>query len=170
MPKNASKPSGSLPAGCVSNAPCATCTASSIANLGSLAPNYGAGVGPAYLSGQNSWYSAGEVAILMVDSRYSGPLLVRPFQLEADGKSTVTLADLPSSDLIKQEPRVAVVPALHMPGGGVYFGAVDATNSWREWDGLLSTDSPGCFGLQVDGDVFTEFILFAVNPGTPPGG
>lgn len=167
---NASNAPGSLPGGCASTAPCATCTASSTADLGSLAPNYGAGVGPTYLSGQVSWYSVEQVAVLMVDSRYSGPLLVRPFQLEADRKSAVTLADLPSSDVIKQEPRVAVVPALHTPGGGLYFGPVAPTSSWREWTGLLSTDSPGCFGLQVDGDVFTEFILFVVNPGTPPRG
>jgi hypothetical protein len=139
-------------------------------DLGSLAPNYGAGVGPAYLSGQDSWYSAGQVAVLMLDSKYSGPLLVRPFQLGGDGKSTVTLADLPSTDVIKQEPRVAVVPALHTTGGGLYLDAVAPTSLWREWTGVLSTDSPGCFGLQVDGDDFTEFILFVVNPGTSPGG
>jgi hypothetical protein len=52
-----------------------------MADLGSLAPNYGAGVGPAYLSGQDGWYSGGQVAILMVDSRYSGPLLVLAFEL-----------------------------------------------------------------------------------------
>lgn len=167
---NASQPPRSLPAGCARTAPCATCTASSMTDLGSLAPNYGAGVGPAYLSGQVSWYSAGQVAVLMVDSRYSGPLLVRPFQLEGEGTSAVTLADLPSSDVIKQEPRVAVVPALHTPGGGLYLRPVAPTSSWREWNGLLSTDSPGCFGLQVDGDVFTEFILIVVNPGKPPGG
>ena len=166
---NAAPPPRSAQPGCASTAPCETCTASSIVDLGSLAPNYGAGVGPAYLSGQDSWYSAGEVAVLMVDSKYSGPLLVRPFQLGGDGTSTVTLADLPSTDVIKQEPRVAVVPAIHTTGGGLYFGAVAPTSSWREWNGLLSTDSPGCFGLQVDGDVFTEFILFAVNPGIPPG-
>lgn len=167
---NAPQPQGSAPAGCASTAPCETCTASSMTDLGSLAPNYGAGVGPAYLSGQDSWYSAGQVAVLMVDSKYSGPLLVRPFQLGGDGKSTVTLADLPSTDVIKQEPRVAVVLALHTTGGGVYLDAVAATSFWREWNGVLSTDSPGCFGLQVDGDVFTEFILFVVNPGTSPGG
>src|ERR1700694_1726947 len=52
-------------------APNETCTASSMADLGSLAPNYGAGCGPAYLSGQDSWYSppGGQVAILMVDSK-----------------------------------------------------------------------------------------------------
>ena len=167
---SASQPPHSAPPGCASTAPCATCTASSITDLGSLAPNFGAGVGPVYLSGQDSWYSASQVAVLMVDSRYSGPLLVRPFQLGGDGKSTVTLAELPPTDVIKQEPRVAVVPALHTTGGGLYFGAVAPTSFWRSWNGLLSTDSPGCFGLQVDGDVFTEFILFVVNPGTSPGG
>ena len=148
-----------------------------MADLGSLAPNYGAGVGPAYLSGQDSWYSGGRgVTILMVNSKYSGPLLVRAFQLGGNSTSTVTLADFPSPDpstglpVIKQEPRVAVVPALHTTGGGLYLGAVAPTSFWREWNGLLSTDSPGCFGLQVDGDVFTEFILFVVNPGTSPGG
>ena len=167
---NTSPSASSLPPGCASTAPCATCTASSIADLGSVVPNYGAGVGPAYMSGNVSWYSAAQVTVLMLDSRYSGPVLVRPFQLGGNGTSTVTLADLPASDVIKQEPRVAVVPALHTPGGGLYLGPVVPTSSWREWTGLLSTDSPGCFGLQVDGDVFTEFILFVVNPGTSPGG
>ena len=159
-------------------APNEACTASSMADLGSLAPNYGAGVGPAYLSGQDSWYASvvAQVTILMVDSKYSGPLLVRAFQLGGNGKSTVTLADFPSPDpstglpVIKQEHGVAVVPALHTAGGGLYLGAVAPTSFWRAWYGLLSTDSPGCFGLQVDGDVFTEFILFVVNPGTSPGG
>jgi hypothetical protein len=84
----------------------------------------------------------------MVDFKYSGPLLVRPFQLGGDGKSTVTLADLPSTDVIKQEPRVAVVPGLHTTGGGLYLDAVAPTAFWREWNGGLSTDSPGCFGLR----------------------
>jgi hypothetical protein len=169
VPPNAAQPAGSAPPGCASTAPCEICTASSIVDLGSLAPNYGAGVGPVYLSGQDAWYSAGQVVVLMVDSKYSGPLLVRPFQL-GDGKTTVTLADLPSTDVVKQEPHVTVVPALHTAGGGLYFEPVAHTSSWREWDGLLSTDSSGCFGLQVDGDVFTEFILFVVNAGTPPPG
>ena len=106
----------------------------------------------------------------MVDSQYSGPLLVRAFELGGDGKSTVTLADLPSVPYTKPGWREAVVPALHTTGGGLYLGAVAPTSFWRAWYGLLSTDSPGCFGLQVDGDVFTEFILFVVNPGTPSGG
>ena len=167
---NSARQPGSLPPGCAVTDPCETCTASSIADLGSVLPNYGAGVGPVYLSGQDSWYSAGQVAVLVVDSRYSGPLLVRPFQLGGDGTSTVTLADLPPTDVIKKEPGVTNVPAVHTTGGGLYLDAVASSSSWRNWTGLLSTDSPGCFGLQVDGDVFTEFILFVANPGKPPPG
>jgi hypothetical protein len=152
-----------------------TCSASSQADLGAVAPNYGAGVGPVYMSGQDSWYSGGQTALLMVGSQYSGPLMVRSFQLGGDGKSTVTLTDLPTpananaTDKERQH-GVAVVPAVHTTGGGLYLGAVAPTSFWRAWIGSLATDSAGCFGLQVDGDVFTEFIVFAVNPGTPPPG
>lgn len=156
-------------------APNQTCTPSSIADLGSERPNFGAGVGPAYLSGQDTWFTRGQAAILMVDSRYSGPLLVRAFQLGGDRKSTVTLADLPSPDNAnaaaeEQKNGMEVVPAVHMPGGGLFLTAAAATSHWRVWVGSLATDSPGCFGLQVDGDVFTEFIVFEVNPGNPQPG
>ena len=156
-------------------APNETCSASSSADLGAVAPNYGAGVGPVYLSGQDSWYSAAEAALLMVDPKYSGPLLVRSFQLGGDGKSTVTLTDLPApanANVTDKERRhgVSVVPAVHTTGGGLYLGAVPPTSFWRAWIGTLATDSPGCFGLQVDGDVLTEFIVFEVNPGNPPPG
>jgi hypothetical protein len=152
-----------------------TCSVSSSADLGAVAPNYGAGVGPAYLSGQASWYSAGQVAVIMVDSKYSGPLLVRTFQMGGDGNSTVTLADSPLSDMgtvtyKERQHGVALVPALHTTAGGLYLDAVARTSSWRAWFGQLSTNSPGCFGLQVDGDAFSEFIVFEANAGTPPPG
>jgi hypothetical protein len=126
-----------------------------------------------YMSGQDSWYSRGQVTVLMVASQYSGPLLVRTFQLGGDGKSMVTLADLPALDNANDADKekqhgVAVVPAIHTTGGALYLGAVAPTFFWRAWIGWLATDGPGCFGFQVDGDVFTEFIVFAVNPGTPP--
>src|ERR1700693_717201 len=52
---SASQPPRSAPPGCASTAPCETCTASSMTDLGSLAPDYGAGVGAAYLSGRGRW-------------------------------------------------------------------------------------------------------------------
>src|SRR5439155_2158616 len=155
-------------------APYETCAASVTNDLGGVSPNYGAGTGPAYLSGQTSWYSGGQAAFLMVDSRYSGPLLVRPFQLRGDGKSTVTLAGSPTVNANaadkERQHGVALVQAVHTPGDGLYFGAVAPSSFWRGWLGRLSTDSRGCFGFQVDGEVFTEFIVFEVNPGNAPPG
>ena len=150
-----------------------TCFASSISDLGGVAPNYGAGVGPVYLSGQNTWYSGGQAAILMVDSRYSGPLLVRTFQL--GGSGTVALTNSPPPDTAnfldkERQHGVAAVTAVQTTAGALYLAAATPTSFWRAWEGRLATDSPGCFGFQVDGDVFTEFIVFEVNPGNPPPG
>jgi hypothetical protein len=150
-----------------------TCSASSTGDMGAVAPNYGAGVGPVYMSGQDSWYAGGQAVLLMVDSKYSGPLLVRWFQLGGDRKSTVTLTDLSSpananaTDKERQH-GVAVVPAIHTTGGGLYLPAVAPTSLWRAWIGSLATDNAGCFGFQLDGDVFTEFIVFEVNLGNKP--
>lgn len=153
--------------------PNAKCRASSTVDLNPAAPNYGQGVGPVYLSGQSSWYSAGQAALLMVDSRYSGPLLVRGFPLSGAGESRVTLMDYASVEADAEKERqhgVAVVPAVHTTTGGLELQAVISSSFWRAWIGDLSTDGPGCFGLQVDGDVFTEFIVFPVHAGKPPPG
>src|SRR6266566_4439216 len=121
-----------------------TCTASTSGDLGAVAPNYGAGVGPAYLSGQDSWYAFGQAAILMVDARYSGPLLVRTFQLGGDGKSAVALADFPPTDNAnvadkERQHGVNLVPAAHPAGGGLYLGPVAPSSFWRAWIGDLAT-------------------------------
>src|SRR6266853_744762 len=75
-------------------APAATgnCASSSSSLAGAVAPDYGAGVGPAYMSGQDTWYAGGQAVVLMVDARYSGPLLVRPYHLSGGG-TTVTYVD-----------------------------------------------------------------------------
>ena len=154
-------------------APNARCPASTTADFVAVAPNYGWGAGPVYMSGQDSWYSGGQVVILMVDARYSGPLLVRGFQLSGEGTATVTLAPLGTAVSPADKERqhgVDVVPAVHTAAGGLYLQAVVPSSFWRAWFGWLTTDSPGCFGLQVDGDVFTEFIVFSVQAGTPPPG
>jgi hypothetical protein len=154
-------------------APNAKCRPSLAVDNGQVAPNYGQGVGPVYLSGQDSWYSAGQAALLMVDSKYSGPLLVRGFELGGGGESTVTLTDMPSAEVVVDKERqhgVVVVPALRTAAGGLELQAAVPSSFWRAWIGELSTDAPGCFGLQVDGDLFTEFIVFPVHAGKPPPG
>jgi hypothetical protein len=146
----------------------ASCPASSSGTLG-------LGSGPVYLSGQSSWYSEGQVVILMVDSKYTGPLLVRGSELGGDGRLRITLADLPPTDLAniaakESQHSVALVLAVHTPEGGLKLPADVGSPSWRAWFGRLSTDGPGCFAIRVDGTAFTEVIQFAVHAGPAPPG
>jgi hypothetical protein len=150
------------------------CASSSRGLAGAVAPDYGAGIGPAYMSGQDTWYAGGQAVVLMVDARYSGPLLVRPYHISGDG-TTVTFVDMTGLSLgnatAKEEQHgVTLVTAAHTSTGGLYLAAATPTSFWRAWIGTLWTDGPGWFGFQVDGDQFTEFIVFQVNAGSPPPG
>jgi hypothetical protein len=155
------------------NLPVLTSTASCPASP--EAPGYGFGAGPVYLSGQLAWYAGGQVAVLMVDSTYAGPLLVRAAQLGGTGTSRITLADLPPSDLAniaakESQHSMAVVSAVHTPEGELQLQANLRSPSWRAWFGRLSTSGPGCFALQLDGAAFSEVIVVEVHGGPPPPG
>lgn len=138
---------------------------------------FGVGAGPAYLSGQSSWYSGGQAAVLMVDSKYSGPLLVRASQLGGDGTSQITLAAetldptaLAGLTTKERQHGATVVSAVQTTGGGLELQAAPSSQLWRAWFGRLSTSGPGCFALHVDGTAFTEVIVFAVHAGPAPPG
>lgn len=138
---------------------------------------FGFGAGPAYLAGQSSWYAGGQAAILSVDSKYSGPLLVRASQLGGDGTLQITLAAenldptaLAGLVLKERQHGAAVVSAVQTTEGGLELQAVPSSPLWRAWFGRLSTSGPGCFALQVDGTAFTEVIVFAVHAGPAPPG
>jgi hypothetical protein len=150
----------------------ASCPASPTVSLLGVAPDYGAGDFPAYLSGQSSWYAGGQGAILMVASSYPGPLLIRGGRL--DGTGTITLAEDWSAGqgtaAKEKQYGVEVVPGLHPGAGALELTAVSSTSLWRGWFGSLSTIGGGCFGLQVDGDGFTKFIVLAVHAGSAPPG
>jgi hypothetical protein len=175
----ASMVAAGLLSGCSSSSPTqsarstAICPASPMVNSGKMASGFGAG--PVYLSGQSGWYSGGQTAVLMVDSAYTGPLLVRAFQLDGAGTAQITLADLPPTDLVSiaaKESRdsVTVVSAVHRPEGGLELAADPGSPSWRAWFGRLSTSGPGCFALQLDGAAFSEVIVVDVHGGPPPPG
>ena len=139
------------------------------------APGGGFGAGPVYLSGQSGWYSDGQVASLMVDSAYAGPLLVRAARLGSTGKAQIALADLPPTTLAnisakESQHSVAVVSAVHTPEGGLQLQAHVVSPAWRAWFGWLSTSGPGCYALQLDGAAFSEVIVFTVHGGPPPPG
>jgi hypothetical protein len=156
------------------------CPASSLVGSGATtAPNYGAGAGPGpvYLSGQSSWYAGGQEAILMVDPKYSGALVVRASQLGGDGKSQIRLAadsldpTTPAGLVVKERQHGAmVVSAVQTTDGGLELQAAPSSPLWRAWFGRLSTAGPGCFALHVDGTAFTEVIVFAVHAGPAPPG
>jgi hypothetical protein len=111
----------------------------------------------------------------MVDSTYTGPLLVRAAQLGGAGTLQITLADLPPTDLAnisakESQHSVTVVSAVHTPEGGLQLQAGPGSPSWRAWFGRLSTSGPGCFALQLDGAAFSEVIVVTVHGGPPPPG
>jgi hypothetical protein len=153
----------------------ASCHDSPMVNFGKTAPDYGFGTGPVYLSGQIGWYSGGQTAILMVDSTYAGPVLVRAAQLGSAGTSQITLADLPPTEMAniaakESQHSVAVVSAIHTPEGGLELQADLGSPSWRAWFGRLSTSGPGCFALELDGAAFSQVIVVNVHGGPPPPG
>ena len=133
------------------------------------------GPGPVYVTGQSEWYSAGQAVVLSVDSSYSGPVLVRGSELGGGGLLGITLADqsptVTGNFAAKESSHsVTAVSAVHTADGGLELQADLGTPSSRAWSGVLSTDGPGCFGLQVDGSTFTEIVVLLVRPGNPPPG
>ena len=160
-----------------SNAACPSSSVSYLRQPLALAPNYGVGPGPAYLSGQSDWYSDGQAAVLMIDSGYRGQVLIRASQPGGGGKSTITLVaeDLSptaAAGLATKEKQhgVEVVSAVPAASGGLLLAPAASSGMWRAWFGRLSTSGPGCFGIQVDGDTFSEVIAFSVKAGPPPPG
>jgi hypothetical protein len=133
-------------------------------------PGYAFGSGPAYLSGQTSWYAdpAGQVAMVVVDTTtYTGPILVRTRRLDGTGtaglknvdeQGIVALAGALGTGTVTTDGVEVAVPAPATPG------------LWSAWFGRLTVDRPGCYALQVDGTSFTSVIVFAVLPGPLPGG
>jgi hypothetical protein len=158
-----------------------SCRVSTAASFGegstAVAPNYGLGSGPVYLSGQSDWYSGGQAAILLVDSKYQGPLSVRASELGGEGVSTITLAEenltTTAADgltLKEREHGVQVVSATHPAAGELTLAAGGPSSTWRGWFGTLSTSGRGCFAIRADGDNFSEVIIVWVQAGAAPPG
>jgi hypothetical protein len=152
-----------------------SCPASPMVSLLGVAPDYAVGDYPVYLSGQTSWYAGGQAAFLMLASSYTGLLLVRGAQLDGPANITLGEEDLPTSaraaDSVKEKQYgVEVVAGEHPAAGTLELRAEPSASLWRAWLGTLSTTGPGCFGLQVDGDGFTRFIVFQVMAGPAPPG
>ena len=143
---------------------------------GSVAPNYGFGSGPAYLSGQTDWYSGGQAAILMVDPKYSGPLSINAYPLGSDSTSKITLdqENLSPDSLAglaeKERQHSVQVVFAQSRAGSLELAAVTPSQLWRGWFGHLSTTGPGCYAIEAKGTSFSEVIVIPVQGGSPPPG
>lgn len=116
-------------------------------------PNYGFGPGPAYISGQVMWYSAGSQAILiLVDPKYKGPVLIRAQRI--DGSGTVQM----SGDGLQPLTDGYGLPQTSSPP------------YWGTWFGAITPSTPGCYAIQLDGTSFTAVVVIQVKQGPPPPG
>ncbi|MGH2531951.1 MAG: hypothetical protein ACRDJW_06545 [Thermomicrobiales bacterium] len=74
---------------------------------------------------------------------YSGPMLVRGAQLDGSNELRFENGDDPTEEL-------------GLEGGG----AVADAPGWRHWPSYTRVRAPGCYAYQVDGQDFSEVIIF----------
>ena len=118
-------------------------------------PNYGFGQGPAYLSGQFMWYSAGpQGVVILIDPKYTGPVILRSRQLDGIGLLAWGGEDLTG------------VPDT----GAVGLAQTSSPPYWGTWAGTLTATAPGCYGIQIDGTSFSSVAVIGVSKGPPPPG
>jgi hypothetical protein len=119
-------------------------------------PNYGFGKGPVYVSGQIMWYSAGlQGVVILTDPKYTGPVLVRSRRL--DGTGSLTFSSQTHS-------------ATTLADGAMGLAQTSSPPDWGTWAGSVTTDAPGCYGIQLDGTNFSEVVVIAFSKGPPPPG
>jgi hypothetical protein len=114
-------------------------------------PSYGYGAGPVYLTGQNSWFAAGQEAEFLIDPAYTGAVHITG-QLTGSA-TTVPLFSGPNSD-----------------GSTVDVPAGNDQPNWRFWDGQMSFTQPGCYALTLHTASANEVVTIYAHGGTPlPG-
>jgi hypothetical protein len=130
-------------------------------------PGYAFGSGPAYLSGQITWYAGepGQTTDVLLDGTYTGPILVRIRRLDGGGAATFGNLDIPPT----HRPPGALPPGT-VTADGTEADVPTGTKGWSAWEGRLVLETPGCYGLQVDGSSFTSVVVFAVRSGPPISG
>jgi hypothetical protein len=140
-------------------APGANCPAATEHSLSTDFPNV-LGDGPVYMQGlwSHGTYSIegaastqGYYALKVLwASRpdYTWPILIRGQQVDGTG---LLRFGLNAQQLLAE---------LELPTGS----GGSATNGWGEWPSYTMLGAPGCYAYQVDGQTFSEVIVFRVIP------
>lgn len=93
---------------------------------------------------------------VLANASYQGPLLIRGRQL--DGPSALAFAS-------NGNPRQPL-PELTLGAAGPTRAVSDAAG-WRDWQVYTIAPAPGCYAYQIDGESFSETIVFQIVPGRP---
>ena len=134
-------------------------------------PFDGYGVGPVYLTGQDTFYPGGsDLAVWLVKPPYAGPLVIRGQQVNGTARAAFS-RQLDGRGILIGPTPTATVPAfgesipyyseLDFPAGGT-------PRYWRAYFARTHYDVAGCYFIQVDGSTFSETILFEVPDAARP--
>lgn len=91
----------------------------------------------------------------LANPTYQGPLLIRGRQI--DGPNTLQFAIQPG----------AKAGELRLGPGGVRSAEANDSSGWRFWKTYTVAPAPGCYAYQVDGEGFSQTIVFQVVSGRP---
>jgi hypothetical protein len=114
-------------------------------------PSYGYGADPVYLSGQNSWYVAGQGAVFLINPSYTGAVHI-------------------TGRLIGNAKVEPVFTGPHSNSSTIDIPSGNAQPYWRFWDGQMSFPQPGCYTLNLQVASATEAVIVYVHAGNPPPG
>lgn len=76
---------------------------------------------------------------------YRGGVLVRAYRIDGPGRARADLRTLTDPDRASE--------------------AVEVIEDWQFWGGAVLVTGPGCYAIQIDGDGFTELIVFPAELG-----
>ena len=114
---------------------------------------YGFGDWPAFLTGQTEWFSAGSQGVeVLINPEYTGPIIIRSKRL--DGSGSLGMRSESSSVLLA--------------GDTIGVPVTSSPPNWGEWAGVIVPTTPGCYGIQIDGNSWSSVAVIEVQKGPPP--
>jgi hypothetical protein len=105
---------------------------------------------PAKNFGSQEW--AGQKTIWAIQPGYAGPVLVRGRQLDGPNELRFGGGDVPSAELLFRAPGEA---------------RPDPPNGWTYEIDNTRVRAPGCYAYQLDGETFSEVVIFRAEPEVP---